>query len=52
MKVSLENIEGVIVKDNETYILEDNKLFKILNGKKGDFYGKYENGKVVKEIEV
>jgi len=34
------------------YILEDNKLFKIANGKKGDFYGKYENGKVVKEIEV
>jgi hypothetical protein len=34
------------------YILEDNKLFKIANGKKGDFYGKYENGKVIKEIEV
>jgi hypothetical protein len=34
------------------YILEDNKLFKISNGKKGDFYGKYENGKVIKEIEI
>jgi hypothetical protein len=34
------------------YILEDNKLFKISNGNKGEFYGKYENGKVIKEIEV
>ncbi len=34
------------------YILEDNNLFKIANGKKGEFYGKYENGKVVREIDV
>jgi hypothetical protein len=30
MKVSLENIEGVIVKDNETYILEDNNYLENL----------------------
>jgi hypothetical protein len=34
------------------YILEDNNLFIITNGKKGEFYGKYENGKVVREIDV
>jgi quercetin dioxygenase-like cupin family protein len=30
MKVSLENIEGVIVKDNETYVLEDNNYLENL----------------------
>jgi hypothetical protein len=34
------------------YILEDNKLFKITNGKKGELYGKYVNGKVVKDKEI
>ena len=34
------------------YILENNQLFKIVNGKKGEFYGKYENGKVIREIDV
>lgn len=34
------------------YILENNKLYKIVNSKKGDFYGIYENGKVIKELDV
>lgn len=30
MKVTLEKIKGVVVKDNETYILEDNNYLKNL----------------------
>jgi hypothetical protein len=34
------------------YILENNKLYKIAGGKKGELYGTYENGKVIKELDV
>lgn len=30
MKVNIDNIDGDIVKDNETYLLKDNKLLKNL----------------------
>lgn len=34
------------------YILENNKLFKIKNGSKGEVYGMYENGKVIKNFDI
>jgi hypothetical protein len=48
----IEDVQVEIKIRGKKYILEDNMLFKISNGKKGNFYGKYENGKVIKEIEL
>jgi hypothetical protein len=47
-----ENEQVEIKIRGKKYILEDNKLYKILGGKKGEIYGKYENGKVNKDIDI
>ena len=47
-----ENEQVEIKIRGKKYILEDNKLYKISSGKKGEIYGKYENGKVIKDINI
>lgn len=43
-----DDIKKIIIK-NKTYILDDNKLYKInKNGTKGNIYGSFINGKIIK----